>query len=417
MNLLARAAALCVPLCVLMSPALAVDFAVVHATVVTVDGPVIQDGTVLVTNGRIEAVGARLPVASGVPVVDAAGGWLTPGLIDLHSHMGVYPWPNLNAHEDGNEMNHPSTPQVWAGDSVRVMDPAFSRARAGGITTVHVIPGSANIVGGEGVVLKLRPSRTLAGLLVEDAPRSIKMACGENPKRVYEKDANGPSTRMGNLAWMRATFQSALDYREARAASASPPVAKDAALETILDVLDGEVKVHVHCYRHDDIEGVLRTMDQFGVKVTSFHHATDAYKVRDLIAAHGAGVATWPDWWGFKIEAFDAIPDNIRLVKEAGIPVALHSDSPDMVQRLYLEAAKVVGTGLDEASAWETITMDPARLLGLEGRIGSITVGKDADLALFDRDPFDVQARVQKTWIEGELVYDRAQEGTPDAHP
>ena len=325
MNLLARAAALCVPLCVLMSPALAVDFAVVHATVVTVDGPVIQDGTVLVTNGRIEAVGARLPVASGVPVVDAAGGWLTPGLIDLHSHMGVYPWPNLNAHEDGNEMNHPSTPQVWAGDSVRVMDPAFSRARAGGITTVHVIPGSANIVGGEGVVLKLRPSRTLAGLLVEDAPRSIKMACGENPKRVYEKDADGPSTRMGNLAWMRATFQSALDYREARAAGASPPVAKDAGLETILDVLDGKVKVHVHCYRHDDIEGVLRTMDQFGVKVTSFHHATDAYKVRDLIAAHGAGVATWPDWWGFKIEAFDAIPDNIRLVKEAGIPVALHS--------------------------------------------------------------------------------------------
>ena len=405
------------PLLAALGLAHGATLAITNATVVPVDGPVIADGTVVVEDGRIAAVGADVAVPAGATVVDAAGGWLTPGLIDLHSHMGVYPWPGLNAHGDGNEMTHPVTPQVWAGDSVRVMDPAFSRARAGGVTTVHVIPGSGNLMGGQGVVLKLRRARTLAGLVVDDAPRTIKMACGENPKRVYAEDENGPSTRMGNLAWMRATFQSALDYRAARASEAVPPVAEDPALETILDVIDGKVRVHVHCYRHDDIEGILRTFDQFGVKVTAFHHATDAYKVRDLLAAHGAGVATWPDWWGFKIEAYDAIPENIKLVKEAGLPVALHSDSADMVQRLPMEAAKVVGTGLDEARAWETITLDPARLLGMDDRLGSITPGKDADLALFDRDPFDVRARVQKTWIEGTLVYDREAEGTPDARP
>ena len=397
--------------------ALAAPLAITNATVVTVDGPVLPKATVVVEDGRIQAVGVDVAPPPGAEVLDAQGGWLTPGLIDLHSHMGVYPWPALNAHGDGNEMTHPVTPEVWAGDSVRVMDPAFSRARAGGVTTVHVIPGSANLMGGRGVVLKLRPARTLQGLLVEDVPPTIKMACGENPKRVYGEDVDGPSTRMGNLAWMRATFQQALDYRAARASEAKPPVPEDATLETVLGVIDGEIKVHVHCYRHDDMEGILRTFDQFGVKVTAFHHATDAYKVRDLLAAHGAGVATWPDWWGFKIEAYDAIPENIKLVKEAGVPVALHSDSADMVQRLPLEAAKVVATGLDEARAWETITLDPARLLGLDNRLGSVTVGKDADLALFDRDPFDVRARVQKTWIEGELVFDREQEGTPDAHP
>lgn len=396
--------------------AFAAELAIVHAHVIPVDGPPIVDGTVVVDGGKITAVGAGLPPPPGARVVDGAGKFLTPGLIDLHSHMGVYPWPGLNAHSDGNEAVHPVTPQVWAGDSVRVTDPAFSRARAGGITTALVLPGSANLIGGEAVTLKLRPARTLDGLLLEGAPRAIKMACGENPKRVYRGDQDGPQTRMGNEAWMRATFQSALDYREARARS-SDPVPVDLGLETVLDVLDGEVRVHVHCYRHDDILGVLRTMDRFGVKVTAFHHAVEAYKVRDRIAAHGAGVATWPDWWGFKIEAYDAIPDNIRLLKEAGVTVALHSDSADMVQRLGVEAAKVVGTGLDEARALQTITLDPARLLGLEQRIGSIAVGKDADLALWSGHPLDVTSLVERTWIDGQLVFDRAVEGTPDAQP
>jgi imidazolonepropionase-like amidohydrolase len=182
----------------------------------------------------------------------------------------------------------------------------------------------------------------------------------------------------------------------------------------LLDVLDGQVRVHLHCYRADDIEGTYRVMDEHGVRITAVHHALEAYKVRDLIAAHGSGVATWPDWWGFKMEAFDGIPHNAALVKQAGVPVAIHSDSPSTVQRLYTEAAKVVRYGMSEEDALAAITLDPARILGVEAWVGSIEVGKQADLALFSRHPLDVTTRVDKTWIEGALVFDRAQEGTPD---
>ncbi len=395
----------------------AADLAIVHATVFPVSGPPIEDGTVLVEDGRIVAVGAGLPVPDGTgEVVDATGKFLIPGIIDLHSHMGVYPWPGGKAHADGNEMVHPITPHVRAEDSVRVADPAFARARAGGVTSVLVLPGSGNLMGGQGAPLKLRPARTLEELRFEGAPRAIKMACGENPKRVYKEDEFGPMTRMGNLAWMRSSFQSALDYRVAREKS-SEPVAEDPMMETLLDVIDGDIRVHVHCYRHDDIEGILRVMDEFDIHVTAFHHALEAYKVRDLLAQHGTGIATWPDWWGFKLEAYDAIPENMQLVKAEGVPVALHSDSANTIQRLYTEAAKVVGYGMSEADALETITLDPARLLGVADRVGSIEVGKDADLALFSRHPFDVTTLVERTWIDGQLVFDRAVEGTPDAHP
>ncbi len=395
----------------------AADLAIVHATVFPVSGPPIEDGTVLVEDGRIVAVGAGLPVPDGTgEVVDATGKFLIPGIIDLHSHMGVYPWPGGKAHADGNEMVHPITPHVRAEDSVRVADPAFARARAGGVTSVLVLPGSGNLMGWQGAPLKLRPARTLEELRFEGAPRAIKMACGENPKRVYKEDEFGPMTRMGNLAWMRSSFQSALDYRVAREKS-SEPVAEDPMMETLLDVIDGDIRVHVHCYRHDDIEGILRVMDEFDIHVTAFHHALEAYKVRDLLAQHGTGIATWPDWWGFKLEAYDAIPENMQLVKAEGVPVALHSDSANTIQRLYTEAAKVVGYGMSEADALETITLDPARLLGVADRVGSIEVGKDADLALFSRHPFDVTTLVERTWIDGQLVFDRAVEGTPDAHP
>jgi len=402
---------------VLSTGASAADLAIVHATVLPVSGPSMEDCTVLVQDGRITAVGVGLPVPEGtLEVVDATGMYLTPGLIDLHSHMGVYPWPSGDAHADGNEMIHPITPHVRAEDSVRVADPAFSRARAGGVTSVLVLPGSGNLMGGQGAPLKLRNVRTLAEMRFEAAPRAIKMACGENPKRVYKEDAFGPMTRMGNLAWMRSSFQSALDYRIARERS-SEPVAQEAMMETLLDVLDGEIRVHVHCYRHDDIEGIIRVMDEFDVQVTAFHHALEAYKVRDLIVAHGAGIATWPDWWGFKLEAYDAIPENMQLVKDAGARVALHSDSANTVQRLYTEAAKVVGYGMSEQDALETITLDPAILLGVADRVGTIEVGKDADLALFSHHPFDVTTLVVRTWIDGEQVFDRTTEGTPDARP
>jgi len=408
------------PLLILVAvpAAWATDVAFVHARVLPVGGAPLEDATVLVSDGRIEAVGTELAVPAGTPtVIDATGLWLTPGMIDVHSHMGVYPWPSGEAHGDGNEMTAPTTPRVWAGDSVRVGDPAFARARAGGVTTVQILPGSANLIGGESAVLKLRPSRTLAGMHMEGAPRGIKMACGENPKRVYKDDEDGPSTRMGNLAGMRAAFQGALDYREARARRGGERPPMDHGQEVLLDVLDGKVRVHVHCYRHDDIEGIYRVMDQYGIQVASFQHALEAYKVADLIAAHGTAIATWPDWWGFKLEAYDGIPDNARLSHSAGVSVVIHSDSANTVQRLYTEAAKLLATGMDEAAALETVTMAPARMLGIAERTGSIEVGKDADLALFSHHPLDVYTRVEQTWIDGIKVYDRAEEGSPNAWP
>ena len=401
----------------LVTAALGADLAIVHATALPITGPPIADATLLVTAGKIEAIGPGLPVPAGTPqVVDAQGRFLMPGIIDVHSHMGVYPWPGGNGTSDGNEATDPVTARVWAGDSVHVEDPAFSRARAGGVTTIQVLPGSANLVGGQSVVLKLRPSRTLQGMLFVGAPRGIKMACGENPKRVYHGDVDGPSTRMGNVAGLRDAFQGALDYRMARTTyKDKPPV--DADKEVLLDVLDGKVRVHMHCYRGDDIEAVYRVMDSYHVKVASFQHGVEAYKVRDLLAAHGTGLATWPDWWGFKLESFDAIPENATLVKAAGVPVATHSDSANTVQRLYVDAAKHVAVGMSEADALATLTIDPARILGIEARVGSLEVGKDADLALFRLHPLDTYTLVDDTWIDGVLVYDRAKEGTPDAQP
>ncbi|MFT4975953.1 MAG: imidazolonepropionase-like amidohydrolase [Myxococcota bacterium] len=399
----------------IFSAALAAPLAITNATVLPISGPPIEGGTVIISEGRITAVGAGVAIPAGAEVFDAGGRYLMPGLIDVHSHMGVYPWPSAEAHSDGNEMIDPFTPRVWAGDSVRVEDPAMARARAGGITTIQVLPGSGNLIGGESVVLKLRDSRTLAGLRFEGAPRGIKMACGENPKRVYEDDEDGPATRMGSLAAMRGKFQEALDYREARSRREPPPV--DLDLEVLLDVLDGEIRVHVHCYRHDDIEGIYRVMDRYGVQVASFQHALEAYKVRDMIIAHGTAIATWPDWWGFKMEAYDAIPQNAAMVKADGGVVALHSDSANTIQRMYTEAAKMLRYGATEPQALEMITIDPARSLGIDRRVGTIEVGKDADFALFSHHPLDVYTRVDNTWIDGILVFDRAEEGTPDARP
>ena len=396
--------------------ALAADLAIVGATVLPISGPPIEQGTVLVRDGKIAAVGASLSVPEGTRIVDGTGRYLMPGIIDVHSHMGVYPWPGANAHGDGNEAVAPITARVRAEDSVHVSDPAFSRARAGGVTTVQILPGSANLMGGEVAILKLRPSRTLAGMEFKDSPRGIKMACGENPKRVYGDDIHGPSTRMGSLASMRAAFQSAKDYRKARSTHRDPPPT-DANLETLLDVMDGKIRLHVHCYRHDDIEGIYRVMDEFGVQVASIQHALEAYKVRDIIIEHGTGIATWADWWGFKMEAYDGIPHNAAMFKNDGGVVAIHSDSSNQVQRLNIQAAKTLRYGMSEASALETITLDPAKMLGIEETVGTITVGKDADLALFNAHPLDMYSLNTHTWIDGELVFERAKEGTPDARP
>jgi len=388
--------------------AMAGDFYMFNVNLIPIVGSTIEKGSILVEDGKISAIGSTLDVPENIERVDGKGQWLMPGIIDVHSHMGVYPWPGARAHSDGNEAVHPYTPHVRAEDSIRVEDPAFAGARAGGVTSLMILPGSANLIGGEAAIIKNRPSPTLAGLRFEGAPRGIKMACGENPKRVYGDDANGPTTRMGNMAMMRSIFQEALDYQEARKRKEPPPV--DHKMEMILDVLAGEVRVHVHCYRHDDIEGIYRVMDQYGIAVASFQHALEAYKVRDMIIDHGTAIATWSDWWGFKMEAYDGIPQNAVMVKQAGGVVALHSDDSTLVQSMHLEATKMLRYGATEQEVLEMLTLDPAKLLGVEDRVGSLEVGKDADLALFSKHPLSGYTLVNKTWIDGDLVFERKTE-------
>lgn len=397
----------------LLAAARAASFALVHATVLPVSGPPIGDGTVVVTDGTIAAVGMGVAIPAGAATIDATGMYVTPGILDIHSHMGVYPWPGAGAHNDGNEAVEAFTPRAWAGDGFDPEDPAIPRARAGGVTTIQVLPGSANLIGGQSAVLKLRPSRTIGPMLFEGAPRGIKMAVGENPKRVYGgvADDDQIQTRMGLAAALRREFQRALDYREARKRKESPP--KDLDLEVLLDVIDDEIRVHLHSYRTHDIAMFFRVADEFGFKVASLQHGLEAYKVRDLVAAHGAGLATFADWWGFKMESWDAIPENAVLTSQAGVPVAIHSDSASHIQRLNLEAAKMLRYGWTEQDALASITRNPAKMLGIEGHVGTIEVGKDADLVLWDKHPLDVYGKAQRTWIDGVVVYDRRTEGVP----
>jgi imidazolonepropionase-like amidohydrolase len=394
-------------------PLSASAFVIVHATVLPISGPPLPDTPVVVDGGKIVQVGGAIPPEVHT-TVDAAGEFLMPGLIDVHSHMGVYAWPGGTGTNDGNEAVEPFTPRVWSKDSFDPEDPAILRARAGGITTIQVLPGSANMIGGQAVVLKLRPSRTVDPMVFAEAPRSIKMACGENPKRVYggAPDADQVQTRMGEIGLLRKELQKAKEYVAARAGK-NPP-ADDLDLDVLGEVLAGKVRVNLHCYRSHDIADWLRVADDFGFRIVAVHHALDAYKVRDLLAAHGTGIATWPDWWGFKQEAFDGIPEGAALVSSAGVPVATHSDSASHVQRFNIEAGKMVRYGMTEADALESITLDPARILGVDAYVGSIEVGKQADLALFDKYPLDGTARVVRTWIDGAVVYDRAKEGTPN---
>ncbi len=392
-------------------PALAHDLAILHATVLTAAGPPITDGVVVVHDGVIQGVGGAVP--TGAEILDATGMYLMPGIVDPHSHMGDYSWPDSVGHNDGNEASEPFTPRVWAGDSVDLEDPAFELAREGGVTTIQVLPGSANLIGGRSAVLKLRSSRTLDGMIFKAAPPGIKMAIGENPKRVYggsvalAPQGDQIQTRMGEFAALRREFQSALDYREARKRPDPPP--RDLDLDVILDVIDDKMLVHLHCYETNDILGMYRIADQFGFHIQSLQHGLEAYKVRDVIAAHGTMLATFSDWWGFKMEAWDAIPENAVLSSAAGVGVAMHSDSGSFVQRLNLEAAKMMRYGWTADQALQSITLTPAKMLGVQDRVGSIEAGKDADLALYDADPFSVYARVQRTWIDGQLVYDRSQ--------
>ncbi|WP_089214776.1 amidohydrolase [Sphingopyxis indica] len=386
--------------------------AVTGVTIFDGEGGRIDGGTVVLAEGKVASIGgADTAIPADALVIDGRGKFVTPGVIDVHSHLGVYPSPGVDAHSDGNEMTSPTTPEVWAEHSVWPQDPGFSRALAnGGVTTLQILPGSANLIGGRSVTLKNVPSRTVQGMKFPGAPYGMKMACGENPKRVYGGKGRMPSTRMGNFAVDRQTWAKAAAYK--KKLDEGKTVDRDLAMETLAGVLSGEILVHNHCYRADEMAQVIDMSHEFGYKVTAFHHAVEAYKVADLLRKEGICAALWADWWGFKMEAYDSVPENLPMVEQAGACAIVHSDDANQIQRLNQEAAKALAAGrrmgltISDERAWRWLAINPATALGIADKTGSLKPGKMADVVLWNGNPFSVYTRPEKVWIDGALLYD-----------
>ncbi|MCJ2185752.1 amidohydrolase [Novosphingobium beihaiensis] len=396
------------------------ETAIVNASILTAAGALIEHGTIVMRQGRILAVGKDVPVPAGAVTIDGTGKWVTPGVIDAHSHLGVFPAPAVKGQVDLNENVAPNTAEVWAEHAIWPQDPNFDRVRAGGVTSMLILPGSSNLFGGRGVAIKNVPALTAQAMKFPGAPYDLKMACGENPKSRYGSRGRSPATRMGNVAGYRKAWIDAADYlrkwdayneKTARGEDAAPPK-RDLALETLAGVLKGEILVQNHCYRADEMATMIDLSKEFGYRITAFHHATEAYKVAGLLAANGICVATWADHWGFKMEAYDAIEENAAILAKAGVCVVMHSDSAERAQRLNVQAAIALAAGrragidIPKTEAVKWFTAYPARIMGVADRTGTLEPGKMADVVMWNHDPFSIYAIAEKVFIDGALVFD-----------
>jgi imidazolonepropionase-like amidohydrolase len=386
-----------------------------NATILTAAGLELRHGSILFADGKIVAVGPGTEAPEAATVVDGTGKFVTPGLIDTHSHIGVYPAPGTRSLSDGNERTSPVTAQVWAEHSFWPQDPKIPLAIAGGVTVIQALPGSANLIGGRSATLRLIPARTVQEMKYPGAPYGLKMACGENPKSVHA--AEGPATRMANMAGYRSAFAEAEKYRKQWADYLEDPDGeqpdRDLKLESLAEVLEGKILVQNHCYRADEMAQMLDLGREFGFRIRSFHHAVEAYKIADLLARDSVAGSVWFDWWGFKMESLDGIPENAALLEQAGARAIIHSDSPDGVQRLNQDAARAMYAGRhagievtrEQAIRW--ITANPAWALGIDGTTGTLEPGKAADVVIWSGDPFSVYSKAERVYNEGWLVFDR----------
>jgi imidazolonepropionase-like amidohydrolase len=384
-----------------------------NAIVMTVTHGNVNNGSVYIKDGKIAAVGPSVNAPASATVIDAGGKYLTPGIIDSHSHIAL--------DDDVNEATSPVTPQMMMLDAFNYQDKAVYRALAGGVTTSLLLHGSANMIGGQAIVIKHKYGANRDAMLFPDAPRSIKFASGENPKRVYGGRDELPSTRMGNFAVQRAALVQAQDYMRswdeynAKVKSGDKDATApkhDLKLEALADVLRGKLMVQIHCYRADEFLTEIAMAKEFGYHIRAFHHALEAYKVPEKIAAENIGIATFADWWGYKQEAWDAIPWNAVMSMRKGVRVAIKSDSDDFARRLNQEAAKTMRYGgATEEEALKMITLNAAWIVGVDGKVGSIDVGKDADLVLWDGYPLSSVAVPNKVWIDGDVYFDRSLPG------
>jgi imidazolonepropionase-like amidohydrolase len=394
------------------------DVVIKNATVMTVTHGNIANGSIYIKDGKIAAVGENVDAPAGTAVIDAAGKYLTPGIVDSHSHIAL--------DDDVNEATSPITPHMMMKDAFDYQDKAIYRALAGGVTTSLLLHGSANMIGGQAVVIKHKYGDSRDELLFPNAPRSIKFASGENPKRVYGSRDQLPSTRMGNFAVQRQALVEAQDYmrewdsyneKVKRGDKDASPPKHDLKLEALADVLRGKIMVQIHIYRADEMLTEIAMAKEFGYKIRAFHHALEAYKVADQIAANNIAIATFSDWWGYKQEAWDAIPWNAVMSMRKGVRVAIKSDSEDYTRRLNQEAAKTMRYGgATEEEALRMITLNPAWIIGVDDRVGSIDVGKDADLVIWDGYPLSTTGVPEKVLIDGDVYFDRSQAGLGTTH-
>ncbi len=394
------------------------DVLIKNAIVMTVTHGNIQNGSIYIKDGKIAAVGATVTAPADATVIDAGGKYLTPGIVDCHSHIAL--------DEDVNEATSPITPHMMMQDAFDYQDKAIYRALAGGVTTSLLLHGSANMIGGQAVVIKHKFGAARDEMLFPNAPRSIKFASGENPKRVYGSRDQLPSTRMGNFEVQRQALVEAQEYirewdaykdKVKRGDKDAMPPKRDLKLDALADVLHGKLMVQIHCYRADEMLTEIAMAKEFGYNLRAFHHAVEAYKVADQLAANNVGIATWADWWGFKQEAWDAIPWNAVISMRKGVRVAIKSDSEDYTRRLNQDAAKIMRYGgATEEEALKMITLNGAWIIGIDDRVGSIDVGKDADLVIWDGYPLSTYGVPEKVLIDGDLYFDRTQPGLGTTH-
>ena len=380
-----------------------------NATVLTAANGTLENTDILIQNGKIARLGKALRASANAQVIDATGKFVSPGIIDCHTHTMV----------DGsvNEFSYSVTSMVRIQDVLNPEDIAIYRGLAGGVTAMNILHGSANAIGGLNAVVKLKYNRPIQEFLIADAPPGIKFALGENPKRTNQPALPGqtlryPRTRMGVMETIRDAFLRARDYKQAwddfKAKKTKVQPRRDLELDPLVEILEGKRLVHAHGYRSDEHLNLLLIADEFGFKIATLQHALEAYKIAPEIAKRGTGASIFVDSWGYKLEAFDSIPYNAYILWKNGVSVSINSDSDERMRRLNLDAAKVMKYGgVPEQDALQMITLNPAKQLGIDKRTGSIEVGKDADIVIWSAHPFSVYSRPEVTMIEGEVFFDR----------
>ncbi len=395
---------------VLSSLLISQDLVLKGGTLLTVTHGVIENGILVIKGGKIEAIGKDISIPPGMEIIDCTGKFVMPGIVDSHSHIAF-------DFEDVNEMTDPVTPQVWMKEALDPDSENIFTTLAGGVTTVKTMHGSANVIGGVNVTIKLKYNCPVEEMIVKGVRHQLKMALGENPKRVYGKEKGQmPSTRMGNAYLMRKAFLEAQEYKnkwdEYEKALASgkknvKPPKKDLKMETLKLVLEKKLAVDCHTYRADEIVWIINFCKEFGIELKQLSHCIDGYKVADIIAEAGVSYGGWVDWWGFKDESYDGCPYGFKIMYDAGVNIVINSDSDDEGRYLYLNAAKVLKyNDIPEEEVLKMITINPAKTLEMEERIGSLEVGKDGDVAVFDKHPLDSTSKCLMTIIEGKIYFD-----------